>query len=49
MNSNCAALLGMTFSQVPREPIKRLVTQKNNPGVYSFELRSFAMTLKFYS
>ena len=29
--------------------MKRLVTQKKNPGAYPKELRAFAMTLKFYS
>jgi len=51
INNDCAALLETTFSGVPRELMKRLVTQKKkkNPGAYPLELRSFAMTLKFYS
>ncbi len=51
INSDCAALLEMTFSGVPKELMKRLVSQKKkkNPGVYPLELRTFAMTLKFYS
>ena len=51
INSDCAALLETTFSGVPRELMKRLVSQKKkkNPGAYPLELRSFAMTLKFYS
>ena len=51
INNDCAALLETTFSGVSRELMKRLVTQKKkkNPGAYPLELRSFAMTLKFYS
>ena len=51
INSDCAALLETTFSGVPKELMKRLVSQKKkkNPGAYLLELRSFAMTLKFYS
>ena len=51
INSDCATLLETTFSGVPKELMKRLVTQKKkkNPGAYPLELRSFAMTLKFYS
>ena len=41
INSDCAALLETNFSGVPRELMKRLVTQKKkkNPGVYPPELR----------
>ena len=44
-------MLETTFSGVPKELMKRLVTQKKkkNPGAYPKELRTFAMTLKFYS
>ena len=51
INSDCATMLETTFSGVPRELMKRLVSQKKkkNPGAYPPELRSFAMTLKFYS
>ena len=51
INSECAALLETAFSGVPLELMKRLLTQKEkkNPGAYPPELRSFAMTLKFYS
>ena len=44
-------LLESTFSAVPRELMKRLVSQKanKNPGAYPPELRGLAMTLKFYS
>ncbi len=51
INSDCTALLETTFSGVPKELMKRLVSQKKkkNPGAYPLELRSFAMTLKFYS
>ena len=51
ISSDCASLLETTFSGVPRELMKRLVTQKKkkNPGAYPKELRTFAMTLKFYS
>ena len=51
VSSGCAELLEATFSAVPRELMKRLVSQKakKNPGAYPPELRAFAMTLKFYS
>ena len=51
ISSDCASVLETTFSDVTRELMKRLVmqTQKKNPGAYPKELRSFAMTLKFYS
>ena len=42
-------MLETTFSGVPKELMKRLVTQKKrkNPGGYPKD--TFAMTLKFYS
>ncbi|XP_028416401.1 THAP domain-containing protein 5-like [Dendronephthya gigantea] len=51
INSDCAAILETTFSGVPKELMKRLMSQKKNknPGAYPPELRSFALTLKFYS
>ena len=51
INNDCATMLETTFSGVPKELMKRLVTQKKkkNLGAYPPELRSFAMTLKFYS
>ena len=51
ISSECATMLETTFSGVPKELMKRLVTQKKkkNPGAYPKELRTFAMTLKFYS
>ena len=51
INNDCASMLETTFSGVPKELMKRLVSQKKkkNPGAYPPELRSFAMTLKFYS
>ena len=51
VSSDCASILETTFSGVPKELMKRLVTQKKkkNPGAYPEELRTFAMTLKFYS
>ena len=49
INSDCVTLLESTFSGVPKELMKRLVTQKKNLGAYPPELRSFALTLKFYS
>ena len=51
INNDCATILETTFSGVPREIMKGLVTQmeKKNSGAYPPELRSFAMTLKFYS
>ena len=50
ISSECATMLETTFSGVPKELMKRLVTQKKkkNPGAYPKELRTFAMTLKFY-
>ena len=45
ISSDCASLLETTFSGVPRE----LKNPHKNPGAYSKELRTFAMTLKFYS
>ena len=51
INNDCAAVLETTSSGVPCKLMKRLMTQKEkkNPGAYPPELRSFAMTLKFYS
>ena len=51
INNDCATMLETTYSGVSRELMKRLVSQKKkkNPGAYPPELRSFAMTLKFYS
>jgi hypothetical protein len=51
INNDCATILETTFSGISRELMKRLVTQKvkKNPGAYPPELRSFTMTLKFYS
>ena len=51
INSDCATMLETTCSGVPKELMKRLVSQKKkkNLGAYPLELRSFAMTLKFYS
>ena len=51
VSDECACILENTFSGVPQEIMKRLVQQKKrkNPGAYPPELRSFALTLKFYS
>ena len=51
ISSECATMQETTFSAVPKELMKKLVTQKKkkNPGAYPKELRTFAMTLKFYS
>ena len=51
VSGDCASILETTFSGVPKELMKRLVTQKKkkNAGAYPLELRTFAMTLKFYS
>ena len=51
VSSGCAELLESTFSAVPGELTKILVSQKanNNLGAYAPELRAFAMALKFYS
>ena len=49
VNNYCASMLETTFSGMPKELMKQLVSQKKkNPGAYPPELRSFAMTLKFY-
>ena len=47
VSGGCAELLEATFSAVPRELMKRLVSQKanKNPGAYPPELRAFAMML----
>ena len=43
-----AAILENTFAEVPKEIMSRIVKQKKkNPGAYTPELRSFALTLKF--
>ena len=39
ISSECATMLETTFSGVPKELMKRLVTQKKNPGAYPKELR----------
>ena len=51
VSGDTANIVETTFSGVPKELMKRLVTCKKNknPGAYPKELRSFAMTLKFYS
>lgn len=51
IHNECASMLETTFSGVPKELMKRLVSQKKkkNLGAYPPELRSFALTLKFYS
>ena len=51
ISDDCASMLETTFSGVPLEIMKRIVThkKKKNPGAYPPELRSFALTLKFYS
>eukprot|EP00745_Piridium_sociabile_P017458 TRINITY_DN26262_c0_g3_i1.p1 TRINITY_DN26262_c0_g3~~TRINITY_DN26262_c0_g3_i1.p1 ORF type:complete len:251 (+),score=56.55 TRINITY_DN26262_c0_g3_i1:228-980(+) len=51
VTSQCAELLDSTFSGVPNDVMKRLLNKKNNKhcGEYTPELRSFAMTLNFYS
>ena len=50
-SSACADVLETTFACASRDLMKRIVSQKVNkkPGAYTAELRSFAMTLKFYS
>ena len=51
VSSDCASILETTFSGVPKELLKRLVMQKEkkNPDKYLKKLRTFAVTLKFYS
>ena len=51
VSDECAENLGNTYTQVPKEIMKRIILQKKNknPGAYPPELRSFALTLKYYS
>ena len=47
ISSECEDSLHNTLSGVPAQLIKRLANKKNTP--YPPELRSFAMTLQYYS
>lgn len=47
VTSQCADHLSNTFSSIPKELFSRLLIKKS--GQYPKELRSFAMTLHFYS
>ena len=51
VSDECASILENTYAGVPKEIMKRIVLQKKkkNPGAYPSELRSFALTLKYYS
>ena len=51
VSNACADVLETTFAGASRDLMKRIVSQKANkkPGASTAELRSFAMTLKFYS
>ena len=51
VSNECAILLENTFSGVWRKMMERLVQQKKkkSSSVYPPELRSFAITLKYYS
>lgn len=51
VTTHCAELLESTFSGVSKDVMKRILKQKRHtdPGQYTAELRSFAMTLNFYS
>ena len=51
VSDECAAILETTFSGVPQQLMRRIVQQKKSKsaGAYSPELRSFALTLKYYS
>ena len=51
ITSACEEMLNTTFSGVPRELMKRMTSGKRTGkgSVYSPELRSFALTLQFYS
>lgn len=52
ISANCEAMLNNTFSGVPLEIMKRLVNHKSSrPSRESYpeELKSFALTLSFYS
>lgn len=48
VSAQCADLLDTTFSGIPNKLMKRML-EKNKKTVYTPELRSFAMTLSFYS
>ena len=50
VSDECAEILENTYAQVPKEIMKRIILQKKNknPGAYPPELRSFALTLKYY-
>ena len=51
VSNECADLLEKSISGAPLDLMKRITYQNSGrkPGSYSPELRSFAMTLKFYS
>lgn len=51
VTDQCATLLESTFTGVSNSIMQRILKQNKNknPGKYSNELRSFAMTLNFYS
>ena len=51
VSDECAEILENTCAEVPKEIMKRIILQKKNknPGAYPPQLRSFALTLKYYS
>ncbi len=50
ISSNCEEMLSQTFSTVPLALMKRMSTKKSGKGhKYSPEMKSFALTLQFYS
>ena len=52
ISTNCEVMLQQSFSGVPLSLVKRMLLAKHNSGhgiKYSEEMRSFAMTLQFYS
>ena len=50
VSSNCEELLNQTFSGVPLALMKRMSAKKSGKGSkYTSEMKSFALTLQFYS
>ena len=50
ISTNCEEMLNQTFTGVPLALMKRMTAKKSGKGRrYSSELKSFALTLQFYS
>ena len=50
ISSNCEEMLSQTFSGVPLAMLKKMSTKKSGKALqYSPEIKSFALTLQFYS